>query len=263
MRPKADILQRLRRDLRRIVAGEDEDFRRFAGMWVTVSNSSDPYSQVPGADEAELRLTRRALELLSAAKMPVLIVTKSPLVARDVDLLDPAGSALTMTITTLDPALAARMEPLAPAPAARIEGLRQCAEAGLGVGCRMDPIIPGVNDSGDDWRRLCEALANAGARQVISSTFKLQARSGAQYRKAFPEAAAASEALYGPCGKDGYRRMLPEVARDLMTRLKGIVEEHGMWFSVCREGMPELNTAACDGHGVCASPPAPLPAGEG
>ena len=250
MRPKADILQRLRRDLRKIRAGDDGDFRRFAGMWVTVSNSSDPYSRVPGADEAELCLTRRALELLAEAKMPVLIVTKSPLVARDVDLLDPSRSALTMTITTLDPALAARMEPLAPAPAARLEGLRQCAKAGLGVGCRMDPIIPGVNDDEDGWRRLCEALANAGARQVISSTFKLQARSGAQYRKAFPEAAASSEALYGPRGKDGYRRMLPEAARDLMTRLKGIVAEHGMGFSVCREGMPELNTAACDGHGL-------------
>jgi DNA repair photolyase len=250
VRPKADILQRLRRDLRRIQAGEDEDFRRFAGMWVTVSNSSDPYSQLPAADEAELQLTRRALELLAGAKMPVLIVTKSPLVARDVDLLDASRSALTMTITTLDAGLAARMEPFAPPPADRLAGLRQCAEAGIGVGCRMDPIIPGLNDSEDGWRRLCEALATAGARQVISSTLKLQARSGTRYRDAFPTAATASESLYGPRGKDGYRRMLPEVARSLMSRLKMVVEEHGMRFSVCREGMADLNTAPCDGHGL-------------
>jgi DNA repair photolyase len=250
VRPKTDLIARLQRDLRKIAAAEDADFARLAGMWVALSNSSDPYPQLPAADEADLRLTRRALELLRAAAMRVLITTKSPLVVRDLDVLDPARSAITMTITTLDADLAAQMEPLAPSPQARLAALSACAGRGFGVACRLDPVIPGLNDDEEGWERLCGELADAGVRQVISSTLKLQPKSARHYRERFPDAATAAMPLYGPTDPDGYRRMHDEMRRDLMTRLKQVVEAHGMGFAVCREGMPELNTGACDGRGL-------------
>jgi len=142
------------------------------------------------------------------------------------------------------------MEPCAPTPAERLSALRECAARGFGTACRIDPIIPGLNDGETGWRELCGALAAAGVRQVISSTFKLQPKSAKLYRERFPEAAARALPQYLPVDADGYRRLPQEMRRDLMTRLKRHAEAHGMRFSVCREGLPELNTAACDGRGL-------------
>ena len=99
---------------------------------------------------------------------PVGIVTKSGLVARDLDLLGPMAAQslakVALSVTTLDPKLARRMEPRAATPAKRLDTIRRLAEAGVPVMVLVAPIVPAVNDH-EIESVLAEAYA-AGAREA-------------------------------------------------------------------------------------------------
>ena len=116
--------------------------------------------------ERRLRVTRSVLEVLDRFEHPVGIVTKSALVARDLDILVPMArrglAAVAVSVTTLDPELSRRLEPRAPAPARRLETVRALAEAGVPARVLVAPIIPAINDS--EIEAILEAVAEAGAR---------------------------------------------------------------------------------------------------
>lgn len=100
--------------------------------------------------ERKLRLTRSLLEVLVECRHPVVIVTKSSLIERDIDLLaDMARDNLVkvvFSVTTLDRELARRMEPRAATPQRRLEAMRTLHEAGVPVGALFAPLIPALND---------------------------------------------------------------------------------------------------------------------
>jgi DNA repair photolyase len=127
-----------------------------------------------------------------------LIVTKSPLVLRDLDILAkyPGRAVVQITVTTLDGAVAERLEPHAPRPSARLEAARRLAEAGVPVGVRLDPIVPYVNDSAESLSAVVDAAADAGARQLVASTYKAKPDNFARLVKAFPEVADMLRELY-------------------------------------------------------------------
>jgi DNA repair photolyase len=128
---------------------------------MAMGTNTDPYQPI----ERELRLTRSILEVLAAFNHPVGIVTKSALVARDIDILGAMAerslSAVAVSITTLDRDLARRLEPRAPTPPRRLETIRQLAKAGIPVGVMSSPMIPGLNDHA--MESILEAAAEAGA----------------------------------------------------------------------------------------------------
>jgi len=213
-------------------------------MPVMVSDCSDPYQPL----EAELGLTRYCLEVLAGQGFPLLIVTKSDLVVRDMDLLARARCVVSMTITTLDAELAKRLEPGAPSPSRRLEALSKLSEAGIPITARIDPILPGLNDDPSGLRELVEALADIGVRQVTSSTFKPVRGTLELFRE-------ADEGLYGVVSR-AYERArwiggylyLPERNRyELMKMVRDLVVREGLEFAVCREGFKDLNTTICDG----------------
>jgi len=250
VRPKRDLLARLRRDLAKINAGADPDLAAWQGAWVTISNSSDPYPTVPAADERALGLTRRALQLLVAGGMGVLLQTKSDRFTRDLDVLPPERTVLGVTVTTLDAALAARLEPGMPPPAARLAAVAEAARAGFATLVRVDPLVPGLNDEATGVAELVAASAAAGARQVVSSTVKLQPGSRQRLTERFPGLARSLAEDYTEAqGRGGYWQ-LPRMRReDLLRGLRAAVLAAGMAFSVCREeGLGHLSTAACDGR---------------
>jgi DNA repair photolyase len=113
-------------------------------------------------------LTRACLTVLARCHHPIALVTKSQLVLRDVDIL--AGMAarnlakVALSITTLDPKLARKMEPRAAAPHRRIETVRLLASAGTPVCVMVAPIIPGLNDH--ELESILAAAAGAGAREA-------------------------------------------------------------------------------------------------
>ncbi|WP_207477942.1 PA0069 family radical SAM protein [Arenibaculum pallidiluteum] len=122
--------------------------------------NTDPYQPV----ERGQRLTRRILEVLSAFNQPVVIITKSALVARDLDLLAPMAERrlvrVCLSLTTLDAGLARRLEPRAATPARRLETLRLLSEAGIPTAVLASPMIPGLTDH--EMERILEVAAGAG-----------------------------------------------------------------------------------------------------
>jgi DNA repair photolyase len=135
--------------------------RGYACDVIALGANTDPYQPV----ERRLGLTRRLLEVLREHRHPVSIVTKSALVLRDVDVLAEMAAArlasVYVSITSLDPELARRLEPRAAAPHRRLEVVRRLTEAGVPVGVLASPMIPALNDH--ELERVLEAAAGAGA----------------------------------------------------------------------------------------------------
>ena len=128
---------------------------------IALGANTDPYQPV----ERTRKVTRQILEVLSAHDHPVGIVTKSNLVLRDVDILEPMARRnlvqVLISVTTLDRGLARTMEPRAPTPERRLEAVRALSEAGIPAGVLAAPIIPALNDS--ELEAILEAAAGAGA----------------------------------------------------------------------------------------------------
>jgi len=113
---------------------------------LAMGTNTDPYQPV----ERQLRITRSVIEILSAYSHPVGIVTKSALIARDLDILGPMAerglAKVCLSVTTLDRRLARRMEPRAATPERRLETVAALAAAGVPTGILMAPLIPALND---------------------------------------------------------------------------------------------------------------------
>ena len=129
---------------------------------LNLSGVTDCYQPI----EKKLRITRGCLEVLAECRHPVVLITKNHLITRDVDLLAELArykaTAVYISITTLKPDLAHKLEPRASAPKMRLEAIRMLHEAGVPVGVATAPIIPGLNDS--EIPALIEAAQAAGAQ---------------------------------------------------------------------------------------------------
>ncbi|MGD2074634.1 MAG: PA0069 family radical SAM protein [Gammaproteobacteria bacterium] len=128
---------------------------------IALGVNTDAYQPV----ERELKITRGILEVLAGCGHPVGIVTKSALIERDLDLLHRLAEQrlvhVTVSVTTLDRALARVMEPRAAAPHRRLQTIRALHEAGIPVGVLVAPVIPALNDA--EMERILEATKEAGA----------------------------------------------------------------------------------------------------
>jgi DNA repair photolyase len=115
--------------------------------------------------ERSTGITRSLLEVLCETRHPVALVTRSSLVLRDLDLLAPMArlglAKIAISLTTLDGALARRMEPRASTPQKRLNAIRALSEAGIPVQVMTAPIVPGLNDH--EIEAILEAAAGAGA----------------------------------------------------------------------------------------------------
>ena len=230
-RPKKDLIHRLRREAARL-----------NGEILSISNSSDPYPVL----EEKMGLMRDCLDILSRHKCSVQIVTKSPLVTRDIDLLKRIPSMVSLTVTTDDDYTARLIEPRAPPVSARLKAAETLVDNGVPTSVRIDPIIPFLND---DMEGLVRALASVGVRHVTSSTFKVRPDAWRRFSGQLPDVAEKLKPLYFEEGvmKAGYR-YLPEGLRfRLMKKVGSLAGKYGMKFGTCREGLSRLNTAVCDG----------------
>ena len=126
-------------------------------------------------EERTRRATRAVLEVLARARHPLAITTKSALVRRDVDLLGPMAekglARVAISLTSLDPVLARKMEPRASAPHRRLETIALLAKAGVPVTVMTAPIIPALNDH--EIENLLEAGAQAGATSAAYVLLRL------------------------------------------------------------------------------------------
>jgi DNA repair photolyase len=128
---------------------------------VMLSGVTDCYQPA----ERRLRITRACLEVLAEFRNPVGVVTKGFLVTRDIDVLSQLASvnaaSVMLSITTLDPELQRKMEPLASPPSKRLAAIEALAKAGVPVGVMAAPVIPGLTDH--ELPAILQAAAAAGA----------------------------------------------------------------------------------------------------
>jgi DNA repair photolyase len=128
---------------------------------MALGTNTDPYQPV----DRTLKLTRAVIEVLHRFNHPLTIVTKSAGVLRDLDLLGPMAARglarVYVSVTTLDPLLARRMEPRAPTPERRLQAVAALNQAGIPAGVLAAPMIPGLNDA--ELEAILARAAQAGA----------------------------------------------------------------------------------------------------
>ena len=159
---------------------------------IAIGTNTDPYQPI----ERQFKLMRGILKVLSDFKHPVSLLTKSAMITRDIDILDPMASAgivkAMLSITTLDPKLSRAMEPRASAPKRRFEAVRQLSAAGIPVGVMTAPMIPGLNDS--ELENILEASKEAGAQFVGYTVIRLPMEVSGLFQEwlesAYPDRAA-------------------------------------------------------------------------
>jgi len=230
-RPKKDLVAVLKREAAKL-----------KGEIISIANSSDPYPRA----EASTGLTRRCLEILTESNCKIQIITKSNIVTRDDDLLTKISSTVALTITTDDDNLAKLIEPWAPPPSQRLRAAQDLTKAGIPVSVRIDPIIPLVNDQP---QKLISELAGMGIKHVTCSTYKAKADNWMRLTQAMPKVAEKLKPLYFQQGEKigGSTLLAKDLRYKLLKNIRDLAEANGMKFGVCREGLTQLNTAACDG----------------
>ncbi len=154
---KANAIELLRREL----AG-----KRVVGT-IGTGSMNDPYMPL----EAEVGLTRRALEAIAEAGFPVHVITKSDLVVRDIDLLEEIGrksyAAVTFTVTTAEDALSKRLEPGAPVSSRRLRALQTLKARGILAGVAMMPVLPFLEDTEENIGAILRLAYEAGAKYIL------------------------------------------------------------------------------------------------
>ena len=144
----------------------EKEFRKpgYTARTLALGSNTDPYQPV----ERTLKLTRAVLQVLDRFNHPVGIVTKSAGVLRDLDILTSMAqrklARVYVSVTTLDAALARRMEPRAATPERRLHAIAELTRAGVPAGVMVAPMIPGLNDA--EMEKIVEAAARAGARHA-------------------------------------------------------------------------------------------------
>jgi DNA repair photolyase len=145
-----------------------KEVRNRKGM-IGLGTVTDPYQPI----ERELLLTRKCLEVLVRADHPLSVLTKSPLVTRDIDLLKGISRVeVGLTITGQDDGLARAFEPGAPPPSERLSAVRRLSEEGIDTYVMIGPVIPGVSDM--DIEAFLATIAATGVKRVMLDRMRLR-----------------------------------------------------------------------------------------
>ena len=147
---------------------------RWQGDSIAMGTNTDPYQRAEG----KYRLTRGVLQALAERGNPVSILTKSPLVLRDLDVLTDAAARtsvqVNLSIGTLDERVWRSTEPGTPHPRRRLSALRTLAEAGIRTGALVAPVLPGLSDQPEQLRELTQAILDTGGHVVGVSALHLR-----------------------------------------------------------------------------------------
>ena len=139
------------------------------------SFATDPYIPL----EASYELTRKCLEICAEFRVPVGVITKSPLVTRDIDILQNLEVTVFFSLPFLTKEKSNPFEPYTPVPEARFRAMKTLSDEGIEVGIGVAPVIPGYNES--DIPGLLERAKDAGAKRAFMSMLHLDTDSIEEY----------------------------------------------------------------------------------
>ena len=218
IRVKVNVADVLRRELAR------PSWRREG---VAIGAATDPY-QPP---EGRYRLTRACLEVLGNASNPFALITRGPLIVRDIDVLAEAARradvSVTFSIPTLDPEIWRRTEPGTAPPRQRLRALSRLVDAGVRASVGLAPILPGISDRPELLADVVRAARDAGACGVWANTLYLKPGTREHFLDClandWPELLPEYERLYGG------RAYLPKSESDpVRNRVRQLGQEHGI-----------------------------------
>lgn len=200
---------------------------RVGGAAIVIGTATDPYQPA----ERSFGITRSVLEVLLRFRgLNLGIITKSPLITRDLGLLTALAARhrlrVHISIATADGSLLRRLEPRTPMPHARLRALARLAAAGIDAGIMVAPIIPRITDSRAHLARLLAAAKQAGARFVHAGPLRLGPTARrqflAQVAREFPELHERYQHHFArsESANPAYREALSQ-------RLEGLREEYG------------------------------------
>ena len=165
IRVKVNVAEVLRRELGRPSWERD---------WIAIGAATDPYQPAEG----RYRLTRACLEALSEAHNPFSIITRGPMIVRDIDVLVEAACranvSVTFSIPTLDEDVWRKTEPSTAHPRQRLKAVSKLVDAGIKTGIGMAPILPGISDRPEQLRAVVKAAREAGATGIWTNLLFLR-----------------------------------------------------------------------------------------
>ena len=162
--------------------GSDRHLKLLEGETIVIGTATDPYQPA----ERRFRVTRGLLEVLADHPgLSVVIITKSPLITRDLDVLSRINRisdlSIHISLITLDRELARRIEPRSPTPESRIRALARLREAGIDAGINCMPVLPGITDNPSDLEALVKRVSEAGATYVGACAVRLKSAARKRY----------------------------------------------------------------------------------
>jgi DNA repair photolyase len=165
IRVKTNVVEVLRRELAR---------RSWKGELVAIGAATDPYQPAEG----RYRLTRGSLAVLAEARNPLAIITRGPMIVRDIDVLVEASRwakvSVTFSVPTLDHRIWRLTEPNTPPPRQRLAALSRLRQAGIDAGVGMAPILPGLSDRPELLADVVRAARDAGATSIWTNVLYLR-----------------------------------------------------------------------------------------
>jgi DNA repair photolyase len=218
IRVKINIAEVLRRELAR------PSWKREV---VTIGAATDPYQPAEG----RYRLTRSCLEVLAEAGNPFGIITRGPMIVRDIDVLVEAARrasvSVTFSIPTLDEDVWRKTEPSTAHPRQRLRAVKELVDAGIKAGVGMAPILPGISDRPEQMREVVRAAREAGATGVWTNLLFLKAGT----REHFLEHLAEDWPELVPQYEELYRRRAylgAEETKPLKRQVSALAREFGV-----------------------------------
>jgi DNA repair photolyase len=162
--------------------GSERHLALLNGECIVIGTATDPYQPA----ERKFRVTRRILEVLADHPgLTVTIISKSPLITRDIDLLSRINRhsdlSIHISLITLKRDLARRLEPRSPTPESRVRALARLREAGIDAGINCMPVLPGITDNPSDLEALVKRVAEAGATYVGACALRLRGSARKRY----------------------------------------------------------------------------------
>ena len=219
IRVKTNVAEVLRRELAKAT---------WAHETVAIGAATDPYQPAEG----RYRLTRSCLEVLGEAHTPFGIITRGPLIVRDVDVLAEAARradvSITFSVPTLDETVWKRTEPSTAHPRQRLRALKTLVDAGIRASVGMAPILPGLSDRPDLLEQVVREAREAGACGVWANLLNLRPGTREHFLEAlaedFPEQLPLYERLYA-----GGKSYLPaDEAKPVRALVGGLARKHGI-----------------------------------
>ena len=245
IRVKTNVVEVLRRELAR---------KRWAREGVVIGAATDPYQPAEG----RYRLTRGCIEALSAVRNPLSIITRGPLIVRDIDVLSEASRraevAVTFSIPTLDPTIWRTTEPATAPPRQRLRALRRLVDAGINASVGMAPILPGLSDRPELLADVVRAARDAGATSIWTNVVHLRPGTREHFLESlardWPELLPRYDRLYAGRAypsKDMVEPVRREVA-ELRDRF-GIADRRAVRFMPAADAGPAEEQLALEAFG--------------